>query len=266
MSPTEVCIAVESPDFRSTEERIFDIIIKEDDLSWKEMIYDLVRKENMDPWDINVSILAERFLQTIKKLAQMDFRIGGKIVLASSLLLKLKSDRLVGEDLANFERLLVAPIDELIDGENDAFEFEQTDLNSFLNDQRKLIPRTPQPRERKVSVFDLVDALEKALETDLVKQKYRILHGREIEEVQEAPKKKFELGKTMDSLHAKLTNMFTKPTTRVYFNELLSSDDKQSKVYTFLPLLHLENQRKLDLLQEEHFGLIEVKIMNKQFN
>lgn len=261
MSPTEVFLPEsDTIPSRTTEERIFDIVLKEDDLSWKEMIYDLVKNEHMNPWDVNITLLAERFLENLKKLTQMDFRIGGKIVLASSLLLKLKSDRLVGEDMANFERLLMSPPEEQMD-ENNGFEFEQTNLSSFLNDQKKLVPRTPQPRERKVSVFDLVDALEKALETDLVKQRKKILFGqRDLEVEASAPHDFFELGKTMDVLHKQISTMLSKSSIQsIKFEDLLSSNDKQSKVYTFIPLLHLENQRKLELLQKEHFGPIEIK-------
>ena len=33
-------------------------------------------------------------------------------------------------------------------------------------------------------------------------------------------------------------------------------------VYTFIPLLHLSNQRRIDLWQKEHFGEIEI-VVNK---
>lgn len=265
MSPTEVCMVEgELSNLPNNETRILDIVLKQDELSWKEMIYDLIRNEKMNPWDVDISMLAEKFLFMLKKLKQMDFRIGGKIILASSLLLKLKSDRLVGEDMYNFEQLLIQPSDEE-DFSEDGFEFEQTNINAFMNDQKRLVPRTPQPRERKVSVFDLVDALEKALESDYVRQKNKILRGMEISEEVEVPKNFFELGKAMETLHKRISQMFTASTTKIMFDELLTSDDKQTKVYTFMPLLHLENQKMVDLCQKEHFGAIEIKIMNHKF-
>lgn len=266
MSPTEACLIQEEfSNMPSNESRIFDIIFKEDELTWKDMIYDLVRNENMNPWDVDISMLAEKFLYMLKQLKQMDFRIGGKVILASSLLLKLKSDRLVGEDMQNFEQLLVEQtIDD--DFSDDPFEFEQANLNAFMNDQKRLVPRTPQPRERKVSVFDLVDALEKALDNDYVRQKNKILRGVEVVEENEVPKNFFELGKAMEILHNKIAKMFTTPTTKIMFDELLTSNDKQTKVYTFMPLLHLENQRMVELMQKEHFGEIQIKIMNHKFN
>ena len=42
----------------------------------------------MDPWDINVSVLAEKFLVMLNKLKEMDFRVSGKMVFLKMLLLK----------------------------------------------------------------------------------------------------------------------------------------------------------------------------------
>lgn len=253
-------IATPTQDARSSHEKVIDIVLKEDDLNWKELIYDLVRKENMNPWDINVSLLAEKFIVMLNKLRQMDFRIGGKMVLTSSLLLKLKSDKLLLDDLQSFDDLLNGTDEEALD---EGFEFEQTDINHFLTNNRKLVPRTPQPRERKVSVFDLVEALEQALETDVKRQ--RALSKVNTDEEPVAPKKSFDLTETMNILQGQLRKLFTKKKSKVFFHDLLKGESKHDKVFTFLPLLHLDYQRKLDLLQTEHFGDIEIHVHNRKF-
>jgi len=46
----------------------------------------------------------------------------------------------------------------------------------------------------------------------------------------------------------------------VTFSELLPSDSKDDKIYTFVPLLHLTTQRKIDLHQEKHFGEIDIML------
>ena len=43
---------------------------------------------------------------TVKKLQEMNFFISGKVVLASAILLKIKSNRLVNEDIARLDNLL----------------------------------------------------------------------------------------------------------------------------------------------------------------
>ena len=39
---------------------------------------------------------------------------------------------------------------------------------------------------------------------------------------------------------------------------------KEDKVFTFIPLLHLTNQRKIDLNQENHFGEIEIVLAKRE--
>ena len=245
----------------ASQDRVFDIVFKQDDLNWKDMIYDLVRSEGMNPWDIDISRLAERFLVMLNKLKEMDFRVSGKMVLTSSLLLKIKSDQLMNGDLQDFDDLINGvQEEEFLDEE--ASEFEQYDLNQFLNDQKKLVPRSPQPRERKVSVYDLVDALDAALRTDARRQS--ALASMRSEKEVEVPRKVFDLGETMERLQGQLKKLFTKKKSTVPFTDLLTSDTKEDKVFTFLPLLHLENHQKVNMLQKEHFGPIDVEIYHKK--
>lgn len=246
---------------KNGQNAIFDIVFNQDELNWKDLIYDVIKQEGMDPWDIDVSKLAKSFLTTLNKLKETDFRIGGKMVLTSSLLLKIKSDKLLLDDIAGLDNLINGFEEE--EYLEDGFEFEQTDINQFLNGQRQIVPRTPQPRERKVSVFDLVDALESALETDIKRQ--RVLSNVKLDEEEiSIPTKSFDLTSAMNGLQLSLKKLLTKSKSKVLFTDLLPSNEKSDVVFTFLPLLHLETQRKINLNQEIHFGPIEVEIFNKR--
>jgi len=145
------------------EDRIFQLLVENDDIAWKDIIFNLVKTEQMDPWDIKIGQLAKKYIELLKKAKDLDFKISGKVVLAASILLRMKSKRLVGEDLDEFDRLLAGnTVDE------DEFYDElatMRDASQISEEERmNLVPRTPQPRKRKVSVYDLVNALEKALE------------------------------------------------------------------------------------------------------
>lgn len=250
---------------KKSHERVLDIVLNQDDLNWKDLIYGLIREENMDPWDIDVSILAGKFLEMLSTLKEMDFRIGGKMVLTSSLLLKMKSDHLMNDGFSALDNLING-YDELQEEDlldEGSFEFEQTGINQFFNDGQKLVPRTPQPRERKVSVFDLVDALESALDIDM-RRKINLSNHKEDEPMTIGGKSPFDLSEKMQSMQKTLAKMFMKKETKVFFKNLVPENaGKIDMIYTFLPLLHLENQRKVDLNQEEHFGPIEVTVFNK---
>ena len=59
------------------------------------------------------------------------------------------------------------------------------------------------------------------------------------------------------NLYLKIKDMF-KGKDNLTFSKLVPSENKEDKVFTFIPLLHLTNQRKIDLEQKEHFGEIEI--------
>ncbi len=244
------------------QERIFRILFQEDELTWKNIIYDLVRVEGMDPWDIDISEISVKFLGMLKKLRKMDFRISGKVVLASALLLKLKSDKLLEEDIAAFDSLISSVDDpgELLD--ELGLDEEKPRREKIL--APGLMPRTPQPRKRKVSVYDLIEALEKALEVEYRRPVY----------VQptvkfKMPENFIDMGELIKDVYQKVqthygTNGNVQEQTQsqtLTFSQLIPSDSKEDKVYTFIPLLHLENQRKVDMYQEVHFGEIEIELL-----
>jgi chromatin segregation and condensation protein Rec8/ScpA/Scc1 (kleisin family) len=47
------------------------------------------------------------------------------------------------------------------------------------------------------------------------------------------------------------------------FDDLVVSDSKKDKVLTFVPLLHLDTQRKIDISQENHFDTISVRLVSR---
>jgi len=48
------------------------------------------------------------------------------------------------------------------------------------------------------------------------------------------------------------------------FTKLVPSEKKEDKIYTFIPLLHLDNQEKVNLMQKEHFGEIEIEMLENK--
>ncbi|MBW2965983.1 segregation/condensation protein A [Candidatus Woesearchaeota archaeon] len=240
------------------QDQVFEIIFDKDDVTWQSILYELVRTEQMDPWDINISLLAQRFLEMLKTLKETDFRISGKIILAAAILLKLKSIKLVGEDISNLDRLFAQTDEEesLLDELQDE-PIPKEDTSNF-----RLIPRMPQPRKRKVSIFDLVDALQKAMEV----KKRRVM--RDIPTVKvEIPEKKTDISEVIKNMYGKIKNYFIQhQNTKLTFTKLVPSENKEDKVFTFIPLLHLSNQRKIDIFQYQHFGEIEIELFKNKIN
>ena len=236
-------------------EKIFSIIFsKADEITWQSIIHQLLKSEQMDPWDIDVSILAQKYIAMLRTLKEHDFRLSGKVLLAAAILLRLKSHRLVGEDLNELDRLLMGA-----EEESEELVFDEAP-SIRLDEIPTLVPRIPHPRKRKVSIFDLVEALERALEV----KKRRLLHSIPPLNL-EAPKKKKDITEIIREVYGKIKTFFISTLKdRLTFSKLLPSESKEDKVRTFIPLLHLAQQNKIELLQQAHFGEIEILLKKRQ--
>jgi len=231
------------------QDKLYEMLLDEHEITWQAIIYELVKTEQMDPWDIDISLLTHKYVEKIKELEEHNFFISGKVVLAASILLKLKSIKLVEEDIAQFDNLLYQKEEELFADDN--FETH----SSFMKEVPPLLIKTPQARKRKVNLNDLMEALQAALEVEN-RRRLRKVDEQVIREVK-IPIKRIDITVLMKDLYKKLTDFFKK-TPKVTFTELLPSGTKDEKILTFLPLLHLENQGKIDMEQEVAFGEINI--------
>ncbi|MBU0536791.1 MAG: segregation/condensation protein A [Nanoarchaeota archaeon] len=251
MDPIET-VAINQPISGPYHEHILSILSNKDEITWQSVLYELVKTEQMDPWDIDVSLLSHKYIETLKKLKEFDMALSGKVVLASAILLKIKSKKLLTDDLEAFDNMLSGQDEEsLLEGES----LEEVSKVRIKIDGISLIPRTPQPRKRKVSIFELVDALRLALETD----RRRLVRIRPIEMV--LPERKFDISAAMKLVYKNIIDFFTGDAGgKLTFTQLVPTDEKMAKIQTFIPLLHLTNQRKIDLIQEMPFGEVEVRL------
>ena len=237
------------------QDRIFGLLTKEDEVTWQTVIYDLIKKEELDPWNVDLSKLADSYLQRLREMKEHNFFISGKVILASALLLKLKSYRL-DDHLAEFDLQLFPPEQDLLDTAEEEMKYAHL-RNAEIP---PLLMKTPQPRRRQVTINDLMKALERALEID---ERRRV---RRIEEVTALsrvviPKRNVDIVELMKTVYERikdLLHLHGKPS--LTFSQLVETKDREGKVFTFIPLLHLSNQRKIDLEQERPFGEIDIKL------
>ena len=228
------------------QDKLFEMLMSKDEITWQSLIYELVKTEQMNPWDIDISLLARKYLEVIRKLQEVNFFISGKMLLASAILLRIKSNKLVDEDLFNFDCYLFNR--EVEEEDLGDVEVEEGDFDIHL------IPKTPHPRKRKVSVDDLINALTKALDVDR-RRTIRKIREKEIDEIVVPDRKVDVLGKIKE-IYAQIKE-FLSVKERMMFTDLVKSEEKQAKISVFVPLMHLAND-KIDLKQEEHFGEIEI--------
>lgn len=228
------------------QEQLHDLLFGET-LSWQAIIYDLINTEQLDPWDVDISILAQRFLERIRELEEANFFISSKVLLAASLLLRIKSELLLNHYLKSLDDILFGR------KEDKKYIQERIELEDEIPD---LIPRTPLPRYKKVTLQELMLALGNAIKTESRRiRRVVVKKQQEIETAISLPKKSINLKDRIQEVYGLLKNLFEKNETKFAFSEL-SGKSSQEKLSFFVPLLHLDNNHKVFLEQEKHLDEI----------
>jgi len=231
------------------QEQIHDLVFGKE-VGWQEIMYDLINTEQLNPWDIDISILANKYLRKIEELEEENYFVSSKVLLAAALLLRIKSEILLNK--------YIKSIDEILFGkkEEKSKKIETIELEEDIPD---LYPRSPLPRFKKVTLKDLVDSLNKAIVTEGRRiQKEMTRHHAIRESSISLPKKRYIINDKIKEIYKKLLdNLGKSENKRVPFEEL-SGLNKDEKIISFHSLLHLENQNKIWIEQEDHFGDIHI--------
>lgn len=243
---------------QTSEDKIYSILMQDSEITWKSVIQELVNSEQMSVWDIDISRLLQRYLDVLKTMKKHNFAVSGKMLLAAAILLRVKSNKLLTEGIANFDSQLFNSKEDLIGEDID----EPTIILPSGERIPDLVLKTPQPRKRKISLNDLMSALQKALEVN----QNRLIRRREeiLIEKPRMPLKVFDISKAIHDLYGKIKKLFTM-NQKLTFSELIPSDKKEDKIMTFIPLLHLSNQQKVELGQEVPFGEIDIKLIRESY-
>ena len=172
-------------------------------------IVKMIERGDIDPWDIDLVKLCRLYIKEIKK---SDLRISGNALLTAAVLLKMKSEI----------------FDEKEEEEEIEIEFEIPDIE-IIPIYRKV--------ERKVTVFELLEALREAFE----------LERRKIRARSFKPRFHFvaiDISEVIERLLAELPD-------EVVIEAL--------GALTLLALLHLANKGAIEIEQEEWNGAIRVR-------
>lgn len=225
---------------------VFNLVTSQE-VSWQSIIYDLVNTEQLDPWNIDLSFLAIRYLEKIKELEEANFFISSKVLLAASILLRLKSEILLHK--------YIRSIDDILFGKKEKPKpFERIEIDE--NELPLLYPKTPLPRYKRVSLQELMSALDKAINTEnrrIKKEVVRMQQEKSAEIV--LPKTKISVKDRIREIYSKILTSFKQKNDKIGYTELVGNN-KEERIACFLPCLHLENQQKVFLEQEKHFAEI----------
>ncbi len=243
-----------------SQDQFYDLITNKE-ASWQAIIYELIQTEQLDPWDIDLSLLAQKYLEKIREMEEANFFISSKVLLAASLLLRIKSEILLNK--------YISSLDDILFGKKEEKKQEIERIEIDEDELPELIPKTPLPRFRKVSLQELMGALNKAINTEnrRIKREITIRRAEKISQMDfENKKSVIGVKERIRQLYARIKTYFNKQETKLSFTEL-AGNTKEEKLAAFLPVLHLENQQKIWLEQEKHFDEIWIwlyKLYQKQ--
>ncbi len=228
-------------------DHLYDLLTSKE-VSWQAIIYDLINSEQLNPWDIDLALLANKYLEKIRELEEANFFVSSKVLLAASLILRIKSEILLNE--------YIRDIDEILFGSKEQAKPREI-ITIDENELPILYPRTPMPRMRKVSLQELMSALGKAINTESRRIKKEIVEkqfAREAEIV--LPKaSRVNIKDRIRKIYSKFLTMFRTKKEKVGYTELIGSD-REERIAAFLPVLHLDHQQKVWLEQGNHLDEI----------
>jgi segregation and condensation protein A len=215
------------------EENILQMIIEKE--SWEEVIYYIVSVENLDPWNIDLVKLTDSFIRYLKAVEELDFRIPAKIVFVAAILLKLKADY-----LSIFE--------EREESVEEPKTFEDLGIDSNLVQLSYPMKRVP---KRQVTLDELINALRKAMAVEKRREERKQLFARRL---QVAIPTEEDITKRIERVMQEIDELMKKLNLeRIEFKQIVEEWKRDKIVEHFIPVLHLDQERKIEIQQPEIF-------------
>ncbi|MDA0524937.1 segregation/condensation protein A [Methanococcoides alaskense] len=207
-----------------------------------EIFVTLAKNGDINPWDIDIVEVTDKFLAYIEDLKIMDLRISGRTLLYASILLRMKSIGIVQEE----EEV----DDDLLDDDMDFYDIKEYP-----------VPKLPIRRTatRPVTLQELITELKKAEKVETRRKDRRIRRRLEVfdrvttDDVLGIAHEEDIRGR-VDTLYTSLEELF-RTRDEVMFSDLVDwSGSRSERLMTYISLLFLASEKKVLLAQEELFG------------
>jgi segregation and condensation protein A len=198
-----------------------------------QVLLDLARKGEIDPWDVDLAQVTEKFLERIEAMGDRDLPALGRTLLYASILLRMKSDSIEegGEE----------PEDELFDEFDDAPVFRRRTVEG--------LPAPPIRRRtrRPVTLEELIAELKRA----------ETVADRKVGRIRERPEPTVE--EAMERAHEEGIEDRIRSLKGLIFERLKAEDrivfsDIGNDVLSYVSLLFMAGRREIWLSQETLFG------------
>ncbi len=201
----------------------------------------MARKGEIDPWNIDVIDVTDKFLRKIEEAKKLDLRVSGRVLLYAAILVRMKADAIapsppVEED---FEIIEVE--------ENEELEIDESFVEEVLRAQRRRI--------RKINTLkDLIRELKKA--EAIERRKKRRRERIEFDYITSIPHEE-NLEREIAEVEDYLVRILKK---RNFVTLFSIADTKERVIEVYLPLLHLVQRRRFTIEQKEFYDDIEIRL------
>lgn len=228
----------------------FDIEELVKNTMWRDLLFELVDSNKLDPWNIDIAVIAEEYAHAIKKMKVLDLHVPANIIFAASVLLRMKS-----ETLQIFEDMNQA---------NSGEEGEAADIIPVSHPEVPgiIFKLRTQPK-RKITLEELMDALEEAMKMQEKKEKHYEEYNAPLlikisrEDIGSRMHKVFDMIKSRMDAYKMVT-----------FADLSMQAGNEGSILldVFVPLLFLAHRDYIMLSQDNFFGEIFVRLKKDELD
>lgn len=209
----------------------------------------MARKGEIDPWNIDVIDVTDKFLKRLEEAKKLDLRISGRVLLYAAILVRMKADA-------------IAPQPPPAENESDVEIIEWEELDTEEIDEIKLedILRAQRRRIRKINTLkDLIEELRKAEAIEKRRKKRKSKDFMDIDVVTSIPHDENMEGK-IQQVEEYLLKLLNKKECVTLFS---IASNREDLVDYYLSLLHLVLRKKFQIFQKEIYGDIEIRLFGK---
>ncbi|MCL5786732.1 MAG: segregation/condensation protein A [Candidatus Marsarchaeota archaeon] len=208
--------------------------------TWKELIIELVDKNKLNPWEIDIVQIVDNYMDAVRGMKSLDLKVPANIMLAASILLRMKSTLLV----------ITAP-----DPEPEEQYYGSSGIESIVVEPLSF--RSRLPPKRRVSLEELISALDDAM---------KIKEQRGIASSFVRPPISFQVGSTDIKADSEKVYNYIKENVdseKVALFSALAKDKSMRNVMLdlFIPMLYLASENRIALRQDRFFDEIFVRIV-----